>query len=1715
MKKPISTAPRTPLPAWAALLAGAAFIASAVALVGFFQNVHRPEAWVDEDKAAATSIDPAVLAAALDPAKIRARQDEMLALGSRFLGQQGSRRAGEWMKAAFQRAGLEILEHDITTASPLTEYREILDPQGRPLPGVEVAPFMPNHFQPVVTGHEGLSGRLVLLTPEFLRSASSFRGIIGVVDARDGAHDPGFAFDWVRYAKLGIEALIVTDSQGLEHAPWRKIAAERNGMVSSAPVNFVRLAAPPAILKHLGQEVRLRVKSAIVPAQNTTYYGVLRAARPAREALLVLVPYDAVSIVPDWAPGGMQAVNPAFCLQLLEALAASRDKLQRDVIFAAYGSSVMADDAVNHLARVLQKNAKRADENHLLRALGIPTPERENQRVVHLRKRAEANGALHAQVRAARAAASTEGFLEQPDATTQALQALSKEQGLFFEEQFTFVMNSVVLELNEPMLQKRLAFLRREDGDVKSAEFRAYLQAKKAYDGFVLYAGYKPQNLLRQQPGLAADYRIRDRLLARLDQLDAYHAAADRQLTQEIHIAQLFNAYENISCFVPRLAPSPDASSGPEVIHLDNQDQAETPSDITLVNVFEAVARREGLDSASLHIQRRSRATGRFENQIQPAPSGVASILDNWGYKTFLLINLGRQPAYFHYASPVVLPFMRDLASLRHSFLVSGTALAEIACGQGVLGASTVREWIYNSFGGQVLVSNVGRSIVPNHPLPGALLTSRGREGQESFSKTGYYFSPLALADPYGKYLLEFNSNDFAVMHRVYGVREFAPLAAGFDEDGFVKYIKDEGEEGQRLFKSTGISMNSRHAMRAVTLVTFRAAPMALLDLNNPQTMKDYTGTRLLTAPGLTGPRKQIQFQALGLNMAYLDPDMRAYLLMQSGAPGNDLAQTTRAFMLGIRDRAALSPEKDIDGPGYLAADHPILLDPPLEAARSMAAINARRLQIQQDYHMADDQTIAYQAQAEKNLAAAEAPGKSHGSMTAFARRAVSYATLNHPVIRGAVLEAVISILWYLGLLVPFVFFFEKLVFCHSDVRRQIAAQVVIFLVVFGLLRLLHPAFEMVRSSLMILLGFIIILISGGMTLLFSGKFQENLEDLRKKRGKVAGAQVNTLGVIGSAFMLGLNNMHRRKVRTGLTCATLVLLTFVMISFTSIRTDIAREDTPVGKAPYQGMLVKKERFEHISAAEIFALRSKFGGEYQVAPRRFYRGSRDNMENRSYNPEFQATYEEAGSSARTLDFDSMLLLTPEEPLRGGLEFLTPKVWFTQEDIDAAENPSPVLLPDGMAAALGITPAMVARGPVPIRINGTGFLVTGIFSAASLENLKDLDGLDLLPFDIEQVSDIIQTQGQNEGILASDTSPRIDANSVVIAPLRDHFASVHRGAPVFSSAAIHMPDTPYRHAFATIEEFMEQTGQPLYYGLDGVAAKGKRARESSLEGLVDLIIPLIIAGLTVLNTMKGSVYERRDEIYVYNAVGIAPRYVFFMFMAEALVYAVVGSVLGYLLSQGVGRVLTEIGWTGGMNMTYASLSTIYASLTIMAAVFISTWFPARSAMEIAKPADDAGWKLPEPQGDELAFDLPFNFRNRGRMAVLSFFDRYLLDHAEGSAGSFHASTPRFQILHAPGGGPIPALAATIWLKPFDLAVSQRLVISLPVDPETGQFKARVTLTRLSGTQEAWLRLNNSFVASVRRHFLHWRAVGKEERAEMFQEARQKFEQELLPA
>jgi hypothetical protein len=320
----------------------------------------------------------------------------------------------------------------------------------------------------------------------------------------------------------------------------------------------------------------------------------------------------------------------------------------------------------------------------------------------------------------------------------------------------------------------------------------------------------------------------------------------------------------------------------------------------------------------------------------------------------------------------------------------------------------------------------------------------------------------------------------------------------------------------------------------------------------------------------------------------------------------------------------------------------------------------------------------------------------------------------------------------------------------------------------------------------------------------------------------------------------------------------------------------------------------------------------------------------------------------------------------------------------------------------------------------------------------------------------------------------------------------------------------PAVGFREQRRIAMEFLERLGEKAYYAVDGIAYWGSRKRAKTFEGLLELLIPIILAALTVFNTMRGSVYERKDEIYVYNAVGIAPNHVFFMFMAEASVYAVVGAMLGYLLSQMTGRVLMAAHLSGGMNLSYSSIETIYASLAIVLAVMLSTIVPARNAAKLASPSGRKTWTMPEAKDDVMSFSLPFTFTPHDRIAVISYFHRWLDANGEGSSGPFFSTRPESALLKSPGetrsGGLVPGIRSTIWLKPYDLGVSQRMEIWLPTDPETGEYVANVRLTRLSGTSAAWERAVKPFLGVLRKQFLNWRAATPGERSEMFAEARE---------
>ncbi len=1720
--------------------------------------------------------DMAKMQAALDWPRVKARQDQILAFGSRFLGQPGMYATEDYIRRAYRAAGLELYEQENWTVVPRTLYREIYavsddretskntkailgeapkPPEnlgrmsdlpenggyGRRLDDVEIFPFMPNHLQPVTTPDEGIVGELVIVDEATLKSRRRFDDCIGLIDTTDGRVSTQYNFDWGRYAQMGMRALIVAHPQGLDHIPWKLAAPERGGMVASVPINFVRLAATEGIFAHAGERIRLRVRVRFEETRNTTLVGILRAGtstheRPNQNALLLLTNYDAASILPDRAPGVAQAIPVATQLALLDGLAAYRESLVRDVVFVAFGAQVMARDGDNNLLKILDENVIKSSTNLFSRFFSADKPQtqRELDEIIRVRSRSRlqpwlerqsANNTLLQRVETILKLFSDAKFLADADFTDAAIAALDQGTQDFLREQTQYVMDSIVFDLSEPPLQAKLRFLQQPDQSIESEPFLEYQKAKKEYDRAVSLSGRSLGALLRSGEGGQAflrAYDVRGRWKARFEELKAFHERRAVHLAQNIELIGVFNPYNQILVFDNKMVPATNDDNRRELMSFTDgaygvNAQMREMSSLLSSARQRVAAHNPALADIAKHMEIPALTNWHFNDvgRMTRPMSNMSSV--EWtcfGYHMYTMLSFGRTDSCAQINLPVDLPFMHDVQSLQYSMATFAEMLLSVAHGNGRF-APIQLGWLKKHFGGRVLASNIGQSMVPHFPVKGAVMSARSFYGKE-YSYPGFYEHPLIMTDPYGNYELFNTPSDFWVNNYIwkYG---YSPVAAAYGADGRITWMKDEGENGQRLYKSVNINWFDAK-VENITLVLFRAAPVGLLDLTNPQKMSDFSGVRLFESRGLTEPAKRCQFRITpteGMCVTFVEPEKAVYLALESGSPENDLAKEIRGFALGIPPEQRMAefktdPAREIDGPGYLAQATPVVQYLPLEMARSMAFLNGRRLDVQKQYNMADQQILDYDAKARALLESAEKPDNPRYFSTLDARDSVTYSMLNHPVLRRTIAEAVIGILYYLALLAPFVFFFEKMAFCYSDIRKQLAAQALIFLAVFALLRLLHPAFHMIRSSLMILLGFVVILIAGSMTLLFSGKFKQNLEEFRKRRGVVAGAQVNALAAMGSAFMLGLNNMHRRKMRTALTCGTLTLMTFAMICFTSIQSDLVNEQTAIGKAPYQGLLLKREQFRRFTNDEVFAFRAKYSHKFLVCPRKISLGIQNWINKQGNNPELEIVYNN-GERSRHVRFQSYIQMTSADPLRSQIRMTTRTPWFSEaQERSTGGEPCPVILPAEMAESLGIKSRDVEAGGVNVQINGSTFAVLGIFDSQSLAELRDLDGQDILPYDIEAIPQV-QTLESGE-VAVDDNAPRIAPSKLVLFPYRDLGIQVPNEKPdPNASIALCMPKGDYRQVRAEIDACLEQSERPAFFGIDGVAYRGRRARVASLSGLADMLIPLLVAALTVLNTMKGSVFERRGEIAVYNAVGIAPRQVFWMFFAEATVYAVAGSLLGYLLSQAAGRVLAALDLAGGMKMTFTSLTTIYASLAIGATVFLSTWIPARTAMEIAQPAEEAGWRLPEPEGDTLAFDLPFTFNYRDRVAVLAFCRRFLEDHGEGGSGRFFAGPPELGVQpvgaqpEGPGDALIPILMTQIWLKPFDLGVSQMMTLQMPPDEATREFKARLELRRLSGTRDAWLRLNHAFVAEIRGQVLHWRAVAEPDRRQLFDEAR----------
>ena len=257
----------------------------------------------------------------------------------------------------------------------------------------------------------------------------------------------------------------------------------------------------------------------------------------------------------------------------------------------------------------------------------------------------------------------------------------------------------------------------------------------------------------------------------------------------------------------------------------------------------------------------------------------------------------------------------------------------------------------------------------------------------------------------------------------------------------------------------------------------------------------------------------------------------------------------------------------------------------------------------------------------------------------------------------------------------------------------------------------------------------------------------------------------------------------------------------------------------------------------------------------------------------------------------------------------------------------------------------------------------------------------------------------------------------------------------------------------------------------------------------------MIHILISALIVLNTMLFSFYVILREIGTYSAVGLAPVHISSLFLAESLVYAVLGAVSGYLLGQILAKFLMSMGMLKGLVLNYSSLSAVFATIIIFITVLLSTLYPARKASQMAVPDVTRRWILPEPKGDLWEFEFPFTLNEIEVLGMVTFLTEYYNAYLDISIGNFYTSGAELKYEKLDSGKNKYLLDTKVWLAPFDLAVSQSVRMVLKPMGEYDFYLITLVMKRTSGEETDWKRLNRRFLDSMRKQFLIWRTVNEE--------------------
>jgi len=1115
------------------------------------------------------------------------------------VGSAGYYAAGKYLEGEIGKLpGVELQKHEFGVMTPVTEWATLSMAGGR----VEnVYPFWPAQIRTCSTPVGGISGKVVYAGEcryEELRPAS-LKGQIAVIEASAGGR-------WPEVFYQGARAALVL---GSDQTSWVDLKEDDLRI----PVNFPRFYVPPG---RLGDDLRGgRISWGTIKASvkwerrvGVNYYALVGGAKGGKKkgaALMFSVPLDSTSLVPDLSPGASQAVQAAAGLGLVRDLA--KHPWGRPVVVFFSGA-----DGIQFLVT-----------RNMLMALGSPGESWGEQM-----REVDAN------------IGEVRGEIEEASAARQSLQKLAGAGDRGLVQRILEIVDADALEV-----QDRLFRLRNES-DANSAEIAKMEGEQQELNQLRAMFRDRPGELSRA--GFAAEAReYIDRAIARLggrddrgsrenqgrpspqpspgvpgegvrgvegdsggDGLVQEYTARKGELERRVELHQW-------------LAGAEGAKQQGRLIELlvglDLSDRGYRVGPMSFgffqragngamgeVSPFTQWMLGRGEDFAN-HVAG-SAWWGKVGGEIDMGPlRGLRSA------NSFLAgpLPLGSEMAFGWGVPGLSMVTLDDLRLRRDTptdtldRIDVGVVVAQLNGVRELFahawsdpafrGSGRVRE-LNAGFTGQVVSASAGRPV-PDLPREGFVATY-------SYILNGgvdQKIPPLgAMPWVLGIRRTEVQACDSLGQYRFEGLPQFpsdvlvGPFNATNDMQTFAVNVyridplsgeitatTDYGRQAEDIKWSADI----KQEVPPLRSLPFDCEEYSLSGLYDPRFLQTLGAVSVLDARrGAEAEHYSVWLDNMML-AGFSEPGARSDLLIRYGAIGN------RLILVNV------PASGDGEGRGYTAGELNGLGPLALATARDFYRLDDARLENYRRAGVSSELVDELHRDAGEELGRAEEAQRGDDGVALM--RSATGAWANEARVYDAAQsmarDVVRAAIFLLMICVPFSFCMERLLIASPNVYRQLAGMGAIFAVMTGALWTFHPAFKISASPLMIVLAFAIIFMSGLVIVVLYQKFDAELKRMRTGRVAASGASFGRMSVLMSAVLLGIANMRRRKFRTLLTSVTIVLITFVVLWFTSTSRFLGTTTVATGVASsHRGIMLRQRGFRPIPEMMADQLRAVLG-----------------------------------------------------------------------------------------------------------------------------------------------------------------------------------------------------------------------------------------------------------------------------------------------------------------------------------------------------------------------------------------------------------------------------------------------------------------------------------------------------------------------------------------